>query len=413
MPLLAVVMLVGCAESRRYEISYDDNIPPGPPEFVRFISLTGGARVYFKMPMGDEDLLSIDVEHTIPSGKTIRTQASYFTEFVDIYGFADTLWHDVSMYCTDRAGNRSQSITFQVKPKVSVLGLIEDNLLVKPGFGAFVVQWENLDMQRVLAYIDINYTLDGEAKTYNSSYSSSADTVRLTISGFDNFPDNTVYDLHLRFEDDYGNQTPDIVIDNVQLLEDDVLPKTKFRMLAAGDSLGYNETTGVFVKMVNGNEVEGNIDYLFDNKYNDVNNLNYIYTNVGAPWNIIVDLGANYRLSRIVTFQRRIKATWDEFSKGYLYADPNVGRYNMYYWDDVKANWTLIREVKIPIVTGLEMAVIRAGKEGDMQYMDPKEPGYTPATRYFRYEALGGFGSNYTSTEARAISEMALYGLPE
>jgi hypothetical protein len=58
-----------------------------------------------------------------------------------------------------------------------------------------------------------------------------------------------------------------------------------------------------------------------------------------------------------------------------------------------------------------EFDVIKQGMLGDLEYMYPLDPDYTPATRKFRFEALYGFGSNYTSTIALYISELTLYGL--
>jgi hypothetical protein len=47
------------------------------------------------------------------------------------------------------------------------------------------------------------------------------------------------------------------------------------------------------------------------------------------PWNIIIDLGDYYELSRIVTHQRRQNG--NPFSRGYYFFGENIGRFDIYY----------------------------------------------------------------------------------
>jgi hypothetical protein len=130
------------------------------------------------------------------------------------------------------------------------------------------------------------------------------------------------------------------------------------------------------------------------------------------PWNIFIDLGDYYELSRIVTHQRRFNGGANPLSKGVLYGSYNVGIFNMYIWDDETDKWELIRQVKIPMPENMtEMEIIKQALAGDVSFMFPDDPGFTKPTRWFRYEALYTFRNNYTETsQVAGFSELTIYG---
>jgi hypothetical protein len=140
-------------------------------------------------------------------------------------------------------------------------------------------------------------------------------------------------------------------------------------------------------------------------------------------WNIIIDLGDYYELSRIITHQRWCNLERPSDMKydmiGYFYGltnvNVNVGIYNIYWWDGddlaQTGEWKLIQQVKIPMPES-DMAtldVIRQAVAGNEALMYPNDPDYTPATRYFRYQAVRGFTNNYTG-HGDSLSELTLYG---
>jgi hypothetical protein len=87
-----------------------------------------------------------------------------------------------------------------------------------------------------------------------------------------------------------------------------------------------------------------------------------------------------------------------------------VGVYAMYIWDDAEQRWDSIREHKILVPALTDMEIKQSGMAGDMAYFYPDDPQFTKPTRWFRYEALFGFNSNYTdSNSARCLSEITLY----
>jgi hypothetical protein len=123
----------------------------------------------------------------------------------------------------------------------------------------------------------------------------------------------------------------------------------------------------------------------------------------------MINLGDEYELSRIVTHQRYGNVGGTTL-RGQYYGSENVGIYAMYIWDDVEEKWDSICEHKIPVPSVSDIELRQLGLAGDMAYFYPDDPQYTKPTRWFRYEALRSFQSNYTdSNNARCLSEITLY----
>jgi hypothetical protein len=200
----------------------------------------------------------------------------------------------------------------------------------------------------------------------------------------------------------------------VTLYEDELIPKAKWVMPATNDSIGG-------VPMGYLDNYEGRTKYVIDGIIDDGTNTNYGRTGGSGrtgvsgqgnvPWNIMIDLGDEYEISRIITHQTY--AVYDNRLTGDYYVDWNVGIYNMYIWDAVAGNWEFVSQNKIanPFLVGKsEMEIKLQGQKGDMAYLYPDDPKFSKPTRWFRYEAIVGFNNNYTSANAEFLSEITLYG---
>ena len=178
----------------------------------------------------------------------------------------------------------------------------------------------------------------------------------------------------------------------IKLLTDGILDKREWRIPVAGSLMGG-------VSQVNGQRLEATIDGEVD-----IDVENYFSTSQESPWNIIIDLGDEYELSRVVTHQR-----WSGFDgvygavdhQGNLYRGGNVLSYNLYGWDRADQTWKLFsRRVITPPIVTTEDEYTMLGKRGDMAYIYPEEPQFSKPTRWFRFEAVTG----------KYISEITLYG---
>jgi hypothetical protein len=396
--------ICACKESGRFEIGYSDSEPPNAPEFVRYTPLYGGARIFYRIPT-DKDLLSIDVSYDNPQGKKIWFSTSYFNDSIDVYGFDSEAEHTVQLYAVDRAGNKSEIVNVPVTPLEPAYLKVADGIIVKSGFGSFFLDWVNELGQSINVYLHFSYVKQGVTTEKNLIYTSNEGIVRWFIRDLDGIVDPVR--VTLRVEDQYGNITGDIDKGSITILQDVPIPKEKWYLPEANDSIG-----GVPMGFHSG--LEGSKDYIADGIIDDGLNQNYSHTrgfgrtglakDGNLPWNIIIDMGAEYELSRIITHQRYFDGS-SGLQKAY-YTGENVQTYRIYLLNE-SGVWDTVRLHTIPSYAGTsEMEKYQSGVEGNMTYLYPDDPKFAKSARWFRYEALIGFGNS----SAGCISEITLYG---
>ncbi len=379
---------------------------------VTYEPLFGGAR-FFYTPPSCEDLLYVMATYTNDEGKSFSFSASYFVDSLDVIGFGDTVDYKVDLYAVNRAGVKSSPVTMSVKPMEPAISRVAKSIEVRPGFGSFFLDWQNELEQSVNVYVDFSYTRNGVKYDHTAVFSSNLAEDRRFVEDLLLTQDEPV-SVIVRVADVYDNITDNIDMGELILLEDITIPKDKWFLPAANDSIGG-------VPQGFGDGLEGRMRYLIDDIIDKGDNLNFMHThsrgrtgNVddgNMPWNVIIDLGEYYELSRIVTHQRH-SGGLANINRGQYYRHENVGIYAMYYWDESLDEWVHISEHTIPVPVGLsELEFVKAGEAGDMAYMYPDDPQYTPPTRWFRYEALKGFTANYTREDANCLSEITLFGI--
>jgi hypothetical protein len=410
--LFLFTAIFSCKEQGRFEIGYSDSEPPDMPVCLGYEPLYGGAKIRFRIPE-DEDLLSIDASYINSQGRTVWFSASYYHDTINVYGFSDTLEHTVSLYAVDRAGNRSEALPVPVKPLEPAYTRIAKSIVVKPGFASLFMDWTNELRQNINVYADLSYTKNGEYTEHRLIYTSNVLKERWTVRDLELGAQEPV-SLKIRVEDYYGNITEYIDRGNITLLQDEMIPKDKWTMPEEGTYFG-DEPMGYF------SANEGRVGYLIDGIVDDGKNMNYghtghvghtgLDTDVNLPWNVMINLGDEYELSRIVTHQRYYSGT--ESIRGQYYMAENVGTYKLYIYDEPNERWDSVSRHTIPFVEGLsDMEYRQTGMAGDMAYFYPDDPKFTSPTRWFRYEALYAFGKTTSDwrDQVHCLSEITLYG---
>jgi hypothetical protein len=385
--VLCIGGLVGfcaCEETKRFEISADDSVLPGEPVFLKAEPLNGGARIFYGRPT-DGDLLSIEASYTNEAGKTFRFAASYFTDSLDVIGFGSAGDHQVTLWAVDRAGNRSQSQQITVTSLEPPVSLVARSVTVLPSFGSMMIGWMDLWEANVYVYVDFSYEQNGRPQEYVNVFASNQTEIRVidSLKLFNREP----VTVKVRVEDKYGNSAP-AKDTTIVLLTDEKLSKEGWSLLPAGTEIGgVKQSDGL------------NLPYVIDGLTEEDILKNYFITEDANPWNILIDLGGNYELSRILTHQRY---SWTDNSiRGAYYRGENVLAYNMYIWDEETGTWEIVsrNSIYVPLVKQ-ESDYMTLGHAGDMAYLYPGFPQFSKPTRYFRLEAITG----------RYISEITLYG---
>ena len=412
--LLAVAgVIISCGDNERFNTNSGDRIPPGKPIITKVKSLNGGARFHFIAP-GDEDLMSIDAEYTKENGKTYRFTASYFVDSLDVIGFGDTKPQLVHIYAVDRAGNRSEPVEYIVTPLDPVVSLVAKSIKIIPGFRAFFVDWKNDLLQTVHVHVSFKLPVEGVQRDVKMIFSSNGDEERHIVKDLD-IPPTEPVQISIHVKDQYENSTEEIDFGSVFLMEDSKIPKKEWTTPLANDSI-------FGVPMMWGNGLEGRTRYAYDDIINVERNNNYLHTNTvgrtgvqgqgNVPWNLMIDLGDYYELSRIITHQMHgSSATYNLFSQELFYKSGNVGLYTLWIKNEEEQKWDSITTHRIPIPSGLtELQIVRQALAGDEAYFYPETPQYTKPTRWIRYEALRAFDNNYSATNANNLSELTLFG---
>ncbi len=385
--LSCVALFWGCAEEERFK-QETDTTPPSKPTFMRSEPLNGGARIYYSLPT-DDDVLGIEVSYTTQAGKIYAFCEYYTQNVVDVYGFGTEGEHQVSLRTIDRAGNKSEPIVETVTGDSTVIDFVSKTMNLKPSFEAFFIQWENKLKQQVHVSANFNYPANGKDTERSIIFTSRTPTENQIIKGLSISP-GTPVKASMQVEDLYGNSFS-VDFGTINLLSDRILPKDNWKLLPAGTIMGG-------FTQANGSQDDGQMHEVIDGKNDSEGLKNYYSTRTSVPWNIIIDLGAEYELSRIVTHQRY---TYDGSLRGAYYRADNVRVYNLYIWNESTASWSsVLVGAKIEATTAhTDEDYVKQGNAGDMAYIYPDNPGYTPKTRYVCYQALSG----------KYISEITLY----
>jgi hypothetical protein len=312
---------------------------------------------------------------------------------------------------------------------------VANSVKILPAFAALQVEWDNELEQNINVYVNLSYKLNGTSMSIRRAISSRKIFDRQSLDGL-NLPETEPITVSFSVGDAYGNESQTKDIGQMYVMRDEFISKKGWVLPEPGTPIGKDKETGAPVYQSNGTNYEGRMEKIMDGVIeNDgvnltINMVNYnaaywatvdgvrINVNQNPLWNLIIDLGDYYELSRIVTHQRWSYQAiqymrFDEV--GVLYGNWNVGIYEVFYLNETTNEWELINQTKIPLPPASYSAleIVFANARGDEAFMYPSDPKFTPKTRYFRYRPIAGFINNYAPgvlDAANALSELTLYG---
>ena len=223
---LCIILLAGfyaCKEGERYGLDISESDVPSMPEVNGTLSLNGGVRFYYTVPR-DKDLLAVKAEYVNEAGETLCFSKSFYSDSIDVVGFADTTFYDVKLYTVNRAGQKSRAIIYSVKPQESVISMVAKSLKVKRSFGSLFVEWDNELEWPVNVFVYFKFRQQGLQRELVEVFSSNLDFYRGIIYDLD-LVDNSTVDVKVRVEDKYANSTALIPFGTIELFQDVKIPK--------------------------------------------------------------------------------------------------------------------------------------------------------------------------------------------
>jgi hypothetical protein len=415
--LISIICLFcSCSEEMRFDINSEDTVPPGAPVISGYEALNGAVKISYTPPT-DLDVISVYARYTRQNDNRVFSfSTSYFSNSILVPGLADTIVYDVELYAVDRAGNHSPIITYPVKPLPSAIMKVNSTMTLKGGFDAVYAKWTNELKESVNVFIEYSFDMNNTSRTLTKVFTSSTRDNRYYISDLA-IPKDAPIKVKYRIGDDYENYTEYSEDTTLYVLKDMEVPKldpdrTPYWSLPPAGTIPF-EAYGDRISQVFGGTADGKMAKVIDGLIDMNESLNYMMAGESHPWSMIIDLGQEYELSRIITHQRHTAPETDfsEVGRGGYYRQGNIGQYRMYRWDNETKKWVLIsyHKIEMPQGTLSELEWNRLGRAGDLAYMYPDDPGFTPPTRWFRYEALSGFTDNYAAGSGGSLSEITLY----
>lgn len=239
--LLIILALVGasiiysCKEGdvERVPVSVD----PSKPAVVSNVKVTnynGGAYITYVLPKS-ENILYVLAKYQIRSGVTRETKSSYYTDTVNVEGFAKQGAYEVTLYTVSRSNVMSDPVKITVNPKTPPYLLVRDALSLQADFGGVNIQSLN-PLFKEVGVILTAFERSVNAMEVQDQHYTKLDTVNYSIRGFKSESRN----FGVYVTDRFGNVS-DTLKKDITPLPEGLLDKSKFSIypLASDSKIGF------------------------------------------------------------------------------------------------------------------------------------------------------------------------------
>jgi len=384
---LAVCALAAC-KKEFHESIYPGGSTPSPLVSAAVTNQPGSATISYSLP-DDNNILYVKADYEIRKGVRREAKASYYSNYVVVDGFGDTLEHTVDLYVVSRNDKSSSPLTIRVKPLTPPVISTFRSLKISADFGGVNIKFQN-SLKADLVIVTITNDSTGRPGVADSKYTA-ADSGSYSIRGFD----STQRKFGFYVRDTYGNYS-DTLYATYSPLYEKFLDKSLFREVDLPTDVAYDwglVMPNLWDGIIKGGVIGG-----------------FFHTQAKPfPMWFTFDLGLKARLSRITLWQRQDPPT------DWIYNQNNPKVFEIWGcsdpfpqadggWDD----WQLLVHHEVIKPSGLPMgsdsqADIDAATAGEEMTV----PLDKPAVRYIRVKVLSTFTNAATN-----IAEMSFWGQP-
>ena len=369
--LFFAILFCGCTKLVQQPL-VKDKTNPGELTNIHVVNTPGAAKITYTLP-NDDDLLYVQANYSLQSGEKRVVKSSLYTNFVLIEGFADTMEHSIELFAVDKSENKSNPVQIKVQPKSPPIQSVFKSIKVQSDFGGINIHFENpLENEYVVNTFILDST--GEWIRYDRLYTKAKER-DYSIRGLPS--KQTVFGIVVT--DKWGNNTDTLQKVLTPIYEEE-LDKKQWTLITTLPS--------DFLKLYNANSALTNL-------WDGLNNGPYASTDRNTsilPSSFTIDLGQQYKLSRMKLFQ---------------YLDPDLGHAFLYanirkceIWgsnnlSDNWDNWTLLLQCESTKPSGLPYGEATAE---DKAYAAAGEdysfPLNTPSVRYIRVKVFETWQKN-------------------
>lgn len=387
--LFLACMFFACSEDFKHEpLGGGGSAAPDPVKNVKIEKNTpGGAIITYDIP-DNVDVQYVKAVYENSQGKMSEVRGSAYINRLEIQGLGDTRERTVKLYAVNKKENQSAPVELKINPLTPPITTIFKSLKYEPGFGGFVVNFENEERNEISINVLYRDSATQNMMFYESFYTSLEQGV-YPVRGLP--AKENRFGVYVR---DRWENNSDTVYFSLTPWPEQLLDKKMFGNLnLTGDAVW--------------SEWAGQPQYAYDDKL-DITNYAHTAYPLAFPHRYTLDLGVNAKISRFKFYQRP--------GEGILYEHGNPKSYRVYARtdnpspgnpDDVMEGWTLVMECNSFKPSGLPVGQVSPEDEeyaaGGEEYEFPRDMG---PVRYIRFEIV----ESWSGMECSVIGEFTFWG---
>lgn len=291
--LLAIGM-ISCKRNDGYNDPISkDKTKPAMVTNVKVDNYNGGAYITYNLP-NSENVLYVVAKYQVRDGVSRETKSSYFSDTLNVVGFAKAREYTVSLYTVSLAEVMSDPVTVKVNPLTPVYSVVSSAVSITPDFGGVNVKALNPLKKEIGVVVTAFDPSTGRMEVQDQHYTDK-DTIDYSLRGYP----ATARDFGVYITDKYGNIS-DTLKKSITPLFEEMLPKNIFS----------EYRLPLDTKLYTGQDWP--VNHLWDGITD--NSVSGWHTNSGnvPPFTCTFNVGATYKLSRFVIWERQ-----NEFAYGF------------------------------------------------------------------------------------------------
>jgi len=288
--LLIIFFLISCQEEYIGQYPVDSTIPGKVTNVEVIEQFGGGVTIRYNIP-NDDDLLYVKANYKLDDGRSMEVKSSFYTNTMDIVGFAKEEERTIELRSVDRSQNESESVIVKVTPKRSPIFDAFESLVAKSDFGGIQLKWQNAAKADLT--IMVSKPVKGSSLTENvqNFYSASQNGLGY-VRGFPVGEQKFIFQVR----DRWGNTTDTLSGLFYPKYEEEVDRNTYWKRWNGDPSIPYKRYSGSY-----------EIEKMWDLKtmaYTSSSNFFHGPAGVSFPIRFTFDMQQTYTLSRLKLFQR-------------------------------------------------------------------------------------------------------------
>ena len=123
---MLMISIVSCKRNDGYnQPTSNDKTKPGIVSNIKVTNYNGGSYITYDLPKSD-NILYVLAKYQIRDKEDRQTKSSYYSDTVNVEGFASSKDYNITLYTVSRAEVMSDPVTVTVHPKTPIFSLVSE-----------------------------------------------------------------------------------------------------------------------------------------------------------------------------------------------------------------------------------------------------------------------------------------------